>query len=71
MSAQEDFQATLAYLRIAADPLGDAASLFVTVNPETHKVSLEEVQICGQAILASLVSLNMALESLVRITGKL
>jgi len=69
MTQQTDAQAVLAYLRTAADPLTDAAQLFVDPDNDLDTLDLEDLETIGQAILTSLLSLNMALEGLVKITA--
>jgi len=66
MTDHTDAQAVLAHLRVAADPLAEAACLFVDPDTELDPLSLEDIEIIGQAILTSLMSINMALEGLVK-----
>ena len=65
MTPLSDADAVLAHLRTAAHPLTDAAQLFVDPDGLSCDLTLEDSEIIGQAILTSLLSLNMALEGLV------
>jgi len=69
MTQAEDFNAVLQELAVAIDPLSDAANLWVETEYRLDTVTSEDIETVGQAILATLVSLNMALEGLVKLVA--
>lgn len=66
MTETTDAQAVLAHLRVAADPLANAAQLFTDPDTDLEPLTLADIEAIGQAILTSLLSINMALEGLVK-----